>query len=93
MKFCIKNDIQCISPEKLELSKIQSKEVNYLSEEEVDKIMNAPKQHKTPNALQIARDEAILWFLYGSGLRVTELTHITRDQIKTDSNQFAIVGK
>jgi site-specific recombinase XerD len=41
----------------------------------------------------LARDEAILWFLYGTGLRVTELTSLDRSDIRSDSKQFSIIGK
>lgn len=92
LKFLIKNDYDVLSPDKLELAKIPFREVQYLGEEDVDKILHMPRQiHKNPIA--IARDEAILRFLYGTGLRVSELTHLMRSQIKSDSKQFSVIGK
>ncbi len=92
MKFLIKNEYDVISPEKLELAKIPPREVAHLGEEDVEKILNMPHQ-MLKNPLAIARDEAILRFLYGTGLRVSELTHLTRTQIRSDSKQFSVVGK
>ncbi len=105
-KFCLKNDIDCMSPEKLELSKIPNREINYLLEDEVQKIMEAPlsNQQWTINneqwtmksekdLLKIKRDIAILWTLYGTGLRVWELVSIKRSQINPDSKQFSVVWK
>jgi len=92
LKFLIKNDFVVVSPEKLELSKVPPREVHYLTEEEIDKLMAMPIQH-TQDPLQLARDEAILWFLYGTGLRVSELTSLERSNIRSDSKQFSIVGK
>lgn len=92
LKFLIKNEYDVISPEKLELAKIPAREVAHLGEEDVEKILSMPsKMQKNP--LAIARDEAILRFLYGTGLRVSELTHVTRTQIRSDSKQFSVVGK
>ncbi|HRU50026.1 MAG TPA: tyrosine-type recombinase/integrase [Candidatus Absconditabacterales bacterium] len=92
LKFCLKNDIDCMSPEKLELSKIPNREINYLLEEEVEKIMQAPFLVKQ-NDLKRKRDSAILWMLYGTGLRVSELISIKRSQINPESKQFSVVGK
>jgi site-specific recombinase XerD len=89
-KFCLKNDIDCISPEKLELSKIPNREVNYLLEDEVQKIMEAPLLLEKDD-LKRKRDLAILWTLYGTGLRVSELVSIKRSQINSDSKQFSVV--
>lgn len=92
LKFCLKNDIDCMSPEKLELSKIPNREINYLLEDEVEKIMQAPFLLKQ-NDLKRKRDSAILWMLYGTGLRVSELIQIKRSQINPDNKQFSVVWK
>lgn len=92
LKFLLKNDIDCISPEKLELAKTLPREVNYLTEEEIEKILQAPVQF-TKSPIKLIRDEAILHFLYGTGLRVSELINLKRKDIKVDSKQFSVVGK
>ncbi len=98
-KFCLKNDIDCMSPEKLELAKIPNREINYLLEEEVQRIMEAPlnseelKVKSEKDTLKIKRDVAILWMLYGTGLRVSELISLKRSQINADSKQFSVMGK
>lgn len=98
-KFCLKNDIDCMSPEKLELSKIPNREVNYLLEDEVEKIMEAPlnsqksKVESEKDLLRIRRDIAILWMLYWTGLRVSELVSIKRSQIHADNKQFSVIWK
>ncbi|EKD25296.1 MAG: hypothetical protein ACD_80C00088G0006 [uncultured bacterium (gcode 4)] len=91
-KFVLKNDIDCMSPEKLELAKTPPREVNYLDEKDIGKILAAPLEY-TREPLKQARDFAILQFLYGTGLRVTELIMLQKKDIKRDSNQFAVVGK
>ncbi|MFA5748178.1 MAG: phage integrase N-terminal SAM-like domain-containing protein, partial [Candidatus Absconditabacterales bacterium] len=37
LKFLLKNDIDCLSPDKLELAKVPSREVNYLNDEDINK--------------------------------------------------------
>lgn len=89
-KFLIKNDIHVVDPMKLELSKIRTKEVSYLTDEEVKSLLLAPvvlgwKKYK--------RDLAILYMLYGSWLRLSELLSLKKADLPTEGNQFQIVGK
>ncbi len=91
-RFVLKNDIDCMSPDKLELAKTPPREVNYLDEKDIEKILAAPGEH-TKDEVKQARDFAILQFLYGTGLRVTELITLQKKDIKLDSNQFSVVGK
>ncbi|MDD3262931.1 MAG: tyrosine-type recombinase/integrase [Candidatus Absconditabacteria bacterium] len=93
LKFLLKNDIDCISPDKLELSKTPPREVNYLDEEEIEKILQAPGKLANKNIQQQTRDIAILYMLYGTGLRVSELIKLKKNDIKIDSNQFSVIGK
>jgi site-specific recombinase XerD len=54
-----------MSPNKLELAKIPNREINFLLEDEVMSIMEAPMQYEK-NELKRKRDRAILWMLYGT---------------------------
>lgn len=93
-KFCLKNDIDCMSPNKLELAKVPAREINFLSEDEVQSIMKAPTLlWVEKNILKQKRDIAILWMLYGTGLRVSELISLKRSQIDADNKQFSVMGK
>lgn len=92
LKFMIKNDIKVISPEKLELAKTPPREVNFLEEEEINLILNAPNEREHKN-LKRARDEAILYMLYGSGVRVSELIDMKRSTIPKEWQQIQIIGK
>lgn len=89
-KFCLKNDIDCISPDKLELAKMPTREINFLTQDEVDKILEAPLEYEKDD-LKRKRDFAILQVLYSTGLRVTELISLTKSQINTETNQFSVM--
>ena len=91
-KFCLKNDIDCISPDKIELAKMPSREVNFLTQEEVQKILDAPFEYEK-NDLIRKRDSAILNILYGTGLRVTELISLKRSQLDSETKQFSVMWK
>ena len=91
-KFCLKNDIDCISPDKIELAKMPGREVNFLTQEEVQKILDAPYEYEK-NDLIKKRDLAILNILYGTGLRVTELISLKRSQLDSETKQFSVMWK
>jgi site-specific recombinase XerD len=92
LKFCLKHDLDVISPDKLELAKIPQKWVSFLEDDEIERLMAMPTLHE-PKKLKRLRDEAILNTLYGTWLRVSELVWLKISDIKIDSNQFWVVGK
>ncbi len=91
-KFMLRNDVETLSPEKIDLAKIPPRRVSYLSEQQVQDILVAPWIFEK-NTLKIARDKAILATLYGTGLRVTELITLKTKDIKLSENQFSVIWK
>jgi site-specific recombinase XerD len=63
-----------------------------LEDDEIQRLLAMPVLHEK-KSLKLARDEAILYTLYGTGLRVSELVSIKIKDIKFDSNQFWVIGK
>lgn len=91
-KFMLRNDIETLSPEKVDLAKIPPRRVSYLSESQVQDILEAPSKFEE-NPLKILRDKAILATLFGTGLRVTELVTLKTKDVKLSENQFSVIGK
>lgn len=89
LKYLIKNDIETLPPEKIELSKIPERTVEVLSREELQRLFDATDN----NTAQGARDIAILETLYSTGLRVSELANLNRDQIDLKRREFMVRGK
>lgn len=89
LKFCIKNDIKTLAPEKIDLSKIPERTVEYLSREELDRLFGAVSLE----GLRGRRDMAILETLYSTGLRVSELVALDRDQVDLKRREFMVRGK
>ncbi|MBP9818232.1 tyrosine-type recombinase/integrase [Candidatus Shapirobacteria bacterium] len=89
LKWAMKNDIDCLQPEKLEVPKNSEHSLKFLNSEQIEKLMNQPLV-STPVGL---RDKAILELLFSSGLRVSELVSLNREQIDLKTREFGVVGK
>ncbi|PJC37136.1 hypothetical protein CO046_02195 [Candidatus Peregrinibacteria bacterium CG_4_9_14_0_2_um_filter_53_11] len=89
LKYLIKNDIQTLAPEKIELSKIPERTVEFLSAEEVARLFEAIPTD-APAGL---RDAAILETLYSTGLRVSELARLDRAHVDLQRREFMVRGK
>ncbi|MFA6992425.1 MAG: tyrosine-type recombinase/integrase, partial [Candidatus Gracilibacteria bacterium] len=88
-KYLAKNDVNSIAPEKIELSKIPERTVEVLSREELDRLFKAVDLTKKSGQ----RDIAILETLYSTGLRVSELKSLNREQVDLHRREFMIRGK
>lgn len=85
----VQRDIPTLSPDKIELPKQSLRSVAFLNSEQVDRLLNSPK---ISNELGL-RDKAILETLFSTGLRVSELVRLNRDQINLDRKEFGVRGK
>ncbi|BCX14942.1 MAG: tyrosine recombinase XerD [Patescibacteria group bacterium] len=89
LKWCLKNDIEVMAPDKIELPKIGDRQVKFLSGKEVDRLLNAPSL----STIVGKRDKAILEVLFSTGLRVSELVSLNRDNVDLKRREFGVVGK
>lgn len=89
LKWLIRNDINVLQPEKLEVPKNRDHNLKFLNEEQITRLLNQPLQ-STPVGM---RDKVILELLFSTGLRVSELVSLNRDQIDLKTREFGIVGK
>lgn len=88
-RYLIKKDLPVLSPESIELPKSRDRNIKFLTEEELKKLLEAPKTNK----LMGLRDRAILEVLFSTGLRVSELVSLNRDQVNLAEGEFGIIGK
>lgn len=95
LRYLVKSDIPCLAPEKIELPKAQERIVTFLTPEEVEELFRAVKipPREDPHYLQRLRDTAFLEMLYATGLRVSELTSLNRDEVDLKRREFTIRGK
>jgi site-specific recombinase XerD len=88
-KWLIKNDAPVMNPEKIELPKSESIPMKFVSAEKIQRLLDEPKVGK-PKGL---RDRAMLEVLFSTGLRVSELVNLNRDQIDLARREFGVIGK
>lgn len=82
-------DIASLAPDKIILPKVSRKQVTFLYQEEVQRVI---AQIDTTNE-QGLRDRAIVELLFSSGLRVSELVGLDRDHVNTKRREFMVRGK
>ena len=89
LKYCSKNNINSLAPEKIELPKTKRKQVTFLTPEELEALFAQPD-----TTTQIGlRDRTILELLFSGGLRVSELVSLNKEQASTKRREFMVRGK
>jgi len=91
LKYLMKNDVATLSPEKIELPKSPQRQVEFLEADELKRLFDATGREK--EELPRLRDFAILHTLFSTGLRVSELASLRRDNINLDRREFTVRGK
>lgn len=89
LKFLQKRDIQTLAPEKIDIPKNEDRHIDFLTAEELTRIIEASK---TSSSTPI-RDTAILMTLFSTGLRVSELCSLNRENVNIERGEFSVCGK
>ena len=88
LKYIRKRGVQGYDPERIELAKTQQRELDLISEKELQNLMSAPDV----STIAGLRDRAILELFFSTGLRVSELCSLDRDtDLKT--GEISVRGK
>ncbi len=85
----VQRDISTLSPDKVELPKQGSRSIAFLNPEQIERLLNSPKIATNAGL----RDRTILETLFSTGLRVSELVSLNRDQINLERKEFGVKGK
>ncbi len=89
LKWLIKNDYEVMQPEKIDVPKNKDHSLKFLNGEQIERLLNQPILSTKVGI----RDRAILELLFSTGLRVSELTRLNRDQINLITREFGVIGK
>lgn len=89
LKFLAFRDIPALSAEKLSVPRFPDRVIEFLTASEMERLLSQPNK----NTLKSLRDKAILELLFSSGLRVSEITALNRDQINTKTQEMSVRGK
>lgn len=94
LNYFANRDILSLPAEKIKLSKDKAdKSINFLTIEQLKKLLTGPNTRKKAGL----RDRAILETLFSTGLRVSELASLNKEQVKlkltTKDIEISITGK
>lgn len=89
LKWLVKNDKPVLHPEKIDLPKADAHQMQFLTPDKVETLLGQPALSSETGL----RDKAILEVLFSTGLRVSELVKLNRDQIDMQRKEFGVIGK
>lgn len=89
LKFLEKKGQKTISPTSIDLIKAEERKVEFLQEEELERLFSRPDK----NSIIWARDLAIMKTIYSTGLRISELTKLNITDIDLERREFAVRWK
>ncbi|MCH2188731.1 tyrosine-type recombinase/integrase [Candidatus Gracilibacteria bacterium] len=89
LKFLEKKGHPSLSPTAIDLIKAEDRQVEFLTQEELERIFAQPKT----DTLIGARDIAIMETIYSTGLRISELTSLNISDINLERKEFGVRGK
>ncbi len=88
LKYLIKRDFKVLSPDKIELPKIPTRQIQVIGSDDLQRLLDSPRG----NTLKALRDKAILETLFSTGLRVSELCALDR-YINLERGEISVRGK
>ncbi len=89
LKWLVKNDVKVMNPEKIDLPKGESQSMKFLNLEQLERLFEQPDL-SSPIGI---RDRTMLEVLFSTGLRVSELVSLNRDQVDLSRKEFGVIGK
>lgn len=88
LKYLRKRGIESLSPERIDLAKIAERDLDLISSSDLERLLTAPDTSE----LKGLRDRAILELFFSTGLRLSELTSLSRD-LDLNKDEFSVRGK
>lgn len=88
LKFLRKREIECISPERIELAKLPERSLDLITSAELERLLKSAEGSQEKDL----RDRAILELFFSTGLRVSELCSLDSD-LDLTRDEFSVRGK
>ncbi len=89
LKYLEKKWLKSLSATSIDLIKAENRQVEFLTKEELERLFETPDK----NTLIWARDLAIMYMIYSTGLRISELTSLNKNNIDLERKEFSIKWK
>lgn len=105
LKYLAKRDVDTLAAEKIELMKMPDRDVTFLEESDISRLLEAPMKQLTnihagsdnkpvSDRIRIVlRDKALLELLFCTGLRVSEAGKLQKEDISLERDEFTVTGK
>lgn len=89
LKFLNRQGIKSLDANQIELAKSDERQITFLEINELDDLLSKPDL----STIQGVRDLAILTLLFATGLRVSEVANLKKDDINLEKKEFSVKGK
>jgi site-specific recombinase XerD len=89
LRYLVRQRVESLSPDMVELGKNRDRIIKFLSPEELKRLFEVVDSKEEMGL----RDRTILEVLFSTGLRVSELVALNREQANVQSGEFGVVGK
>lgn len=89
LRYAVKRDVACLSPDKLELPRLEPSQIQFLSGEELERLLETPDV----NTMAGLRNRALMEVLFSTGLRVSELSSLNKNMLNTSNGEMRVIGK
>lgn len=88
-RYLIRQKLAVLPPEMIELGKLRDRNIKFLLSEQLERLF---KVVEVKNEAGL-RDRTILEVLFSTGLRVSELVALNREQVNMEAGEFGVIGK
>lgn len=89
IRYMNRSGLTSFQTDRIELGKTDERKIKFLSADQLKKLLEIP----TTTTLVGLRDKAILELLFSTGLRVSELARLNKDDIDFQTKEFSVIGK
>ncbi len=89
LRYGTTHGLETMAPDQVELGRGGGRSPKFLTPEQMDRLLAAPNPAE-PTGL---RDRALLEVAFSTGMRVSELATLNRDQVNLKSREFGVIGK
>jgi len=89
LKYLAKRQITSVAAERVELGKQEDRQVSFLEQDELVRLVSAPTGTELPSL----RDKALLQMLFSTGMRVSEICSMNRDSVGLERGEVSVRGK